>query len=113
MAPLNNDDLPVELLADPAVRAFVGALNSNDREAFQAALAPGATMTDDGTSRDLADWTEREIFSSNGHMDIESQSDDGLTVVARYRNDTYGEMRTRWQFTVADGKVARFDTGQA
>jgi hypothetical protein len=33
--------------------------------------------------------------------------------VARYRNDTWGEMRTRWRFTVEDGKVARFDTGQA
>lgn len=108
-----NDDLPVELLAHPAVRAFVAALNTQDRAAFQDALAPGATMSDDGTERDLTEWTEREVFSANGHMDIESQSDDGLTLVARYRNDTWGEMRTRWQFTVAEGKVARFETGQA
>jgi hypothetical protein len=46
-------------------------------------------------------------------MDIESQADDGLSLVARYRNDTWGTMRTTWAFTVEDGKVSRFDTGQA
>ncbi|MFM9369823.1 nuclear transport factor 2 family protein [Streptomyces sp. Da 82-17] len=110
---MNDDVLPVELLADPAVRAFVTAVNAQDREAFEDALAPGATMSDDGTERDLAEWTEREIFASNGRMDVLNQTDDGRTLVARYRNDTYGEMRTRWQFTVEGGKVARFETGQA
>lgn len=108
-----NEYLPVELLADPAVRAFVAALNAGDREAFQAALAPDASMSDDGTERNLADWAEREIFSSNGRMAVESQSDDGLTLVAQYANDTWGEMRTRWQFTVEGEKVKRFETGQA
>jgi len=108
-----NDDLPVELLADPAVRAFVAAVNTQDQQAFQAVLAPGVTMSDDGNERDPAEWTEREIFASNGHMDVESQSDDGLTLVARYRNDTWGEMRTRWQFTVENDKITRFETGQA
>ncbi|HEY9368839.1 nuclear transport factor 2 family protein, partial [Streptomyces sp.] len=76
-------------------------------------LAPGASMADDGTDRDIAEWTEKEIFSSRGHMEVESEKDDGLTLVARYRNDTWGEMRTRWQFTVDGGKVTRFETGQA
>ncbi len=30
-----------------------------------------------------------------------------------YRNDAWGEMRTKWRFTVDDGKVTRFETGQA
>ncbi|CAM5724049.1 hypothetical protein SALBM311S_00526 [Streptomyces alboniger] len=35
-------------------------------------------------------------------------------ILARYSNDTWGEMRTKWQFTVADdGKISRFETGQA
>ncbi|MFI1399219.1 nuclear transport factor 2 family protein [Streptomyces sp. NPDC020681] len=105
--------LSVDRLTDPAVRAFVGALNSGDRDSFRAALTPGATMSDDGTDRDLGEWTEREIFSSGGHMEIESQSADGLALVARYRNDTWGEMRTAWKFVVEDGKVGRFETGQA
>ncbi|GAA0603046.1 hypothetical protein GCM10010394_35790 [Streptomyces crystallinus] len=105
--------VPVDQLTDPAVRAFVGALNAGDRSAFQAALAPGATMSDDGSDRDVADWTEREVFSSGGHMDVESEADGGRSLVASYRNDTWGEMRTAWRFTVEDGKVSRFETGQA
>ncbi|MGW6396226.1 nuclear transport factor 2 family protein [Streptomyces sp. NPDC055103] len=105
--------IPVSHLTDPAVRAFVTALNANDEEAFAAALAPGATMSDDGSDRDLGQWTEKEVFSSRGHMEVESEKDGGLDLVARYRNDTWGEMRTRWHFTVEDGKIARFETGQA
>ncbi|MDJ0466488.1 nuclear transport factor 2 family protein [Streptomyces sp. H27-C3] len=100
-------------LAEPAVRAFVTAVNANDRDAFQQALAPGATMSDDGTERDLADWTEREIFASSGYMEVESQKASGLSLVVRYRNEAWGEMRTAWVFIVENGKIARFETGQA
>ncbi len=101
-------------LSDPAVRAFVHAVNAHDREGFMALLAPGATMADDGSDRDLADWIDREIFTSRGHMEVDNESDGGRTLLARYRNDTWGEMRTRWNFTVEDdGRISRFETGQA
>ncbi|WP_405016558.1 nuclear transport factor 2 family protein [Kitasatospora sp. NBC_00070] len=105
--------IQIDKLSDPAVRTFLSALNANDRAAFQAALTPDATMADDGTDRDLADWTEREIFSSRGHIEVQSEKDDGRTVVANYRNDTWGEMRTAWRFAVRDGLISRFETGQA
>ncbi|MCC3772447.1 nuclear transport factor 2 family protein [Streptomyces sp. UNOC14_S4] len=106
--------IPTDDLSDPAVRALVAAINANDIAAFRAALAPGATMSDDGTDRDLDDWAEREIFSSHGHMDVESESDEGHSLTALYTNDTWGAMRTAWHFTVdGGGKVSRFETGQA
>ncbi|ARZ71341.1 hypothetical protein SMD11_5765 [Streptomyces albireticuli] len=105
--------IPTEQLSDPAVRALVDAINANDRRAFQAALTADATMSDDGSDRDLQEWSEKEIFSSGGHMDVESEAEDGRSLVARYRNDTWGEMRTAWRFTVDGGKVSRFETGQA
>jgi hypothetical protein len=105
--------IPTDQLSDPAVRALVTAINSNDEQAFFAALTPDATMSDDGSDRDLRQWSDREIFGSRGHMDVESESDGGRSLVANYRNDTWGAMRTRWSFTVADGKVSRFETGQA
>ncbi|MEU6894601.1 nuclear transport factor 2 family protein [Streptomyces sp. NPDC046557] len=105
--------IPIEQLTDPTVRAFVAALNAGDRQAFNASLTPGATMSDDGSDRDLTAWTEREIFASGGHMDVETQTDDGLGLVADFRNDTWGSMRTAWRFTVDGGKVTRFETGQA
>ncbi|MEU6554842.1 nuclear transport factor 2 family protein [Streptomyces sp. NPDC046915] len=101
-------------LSDPAVRAFVNAVNAHDREGFMSLLAPGATMSDDGSDRDLAEWTDREIFSSHGHMEVDNESRGGRALVARYRNDTWGEMRTRWSFVVEDdGRISRFETGQA
>ena len=42
-----------------------------------------------------------------------SARDGGRSLIASYRNDTWGEMRTRWAFTIAGGKVSRFETGQA
>ncbi|BFV60290.1 hypothetical protein KCMC57_up53940 [Kitasatospora sp. CMC57] len=105
--------IPLDKLSDPAVRTFLAALNANDRDAFQAALTPDATMSDDGADRNLAEWTDREIFSSRGHIEVQSEKDHGRTVIANYRNDTWGEMRTTWRFDVKDGRVNRFETGQA
>ncbi|MER7534634.1 nuclear transport factor 2 family protein [Streptomyces sp. NPDC097704] len=105
--------IPVNQLSDPTVRDFVTALNANDRSALMGLLAPGATMSDDGSDRNLQEWLDREVFSSNGHMDVESEADGGLALVADYRNDTWGAMRTAWRFTVDGGKVSRFETGQA
>ncbi|QDQ11237.1 nuclear transport factor 2 family protein [Streptomyces spectabilis] len=105
--------IPVNQLSDPTVRDFVTALNAHDRSAVAGLLAPGATMSDDGSDRNLQEWLDREVFSSNGHMDVESEADGGRALVATYRNDTWGAMRTKWQFTVDGGKVSRFETGQA
>lgn len=105
--------ITTEKLQNPVVSAMVAAINSGDLAAFQALLAPDATMADDGTDRDLTDWIDREIFSVNGRIRVESESDGGLSLQAQFRNDTWGEMRTAWRFTVADGKVTRFETGQA
>lgn len=100
-------------VSDAAVRAFISAINAGDRDAFFAVLAPGATMSDDGTERDLVDWVDREIFNANGHLDVESVSDAGRSLIASYSNDTWGAMRTRWSFTTDGDKVTRFETGQA
>ncbi|MFI6145149.1 nuclear transport factor 2 family protein [Streptomyces sp. NPDC051109] len=105
--------IPPAQLSDPTVRAFVTAVNAGDRNAFQAVLAANATMSDDGSDRDIAPWAEKEIWSSNGHMDVLSESDDGLALVVDYRNDTWGEMRTAWRFVTDGGRISRFETGQA
>ncbi|MFE1908189.1 nuclear transport factor 2 family protein [Streptomyces gardneri] len=105
--------IPVEQLSDPAVRAFVTALNANDQTALAEAMTPDVTMSDDGSDRDVQQWLDREVFGSRGHMDAVSESDGGRGLVADYRNDTWGSMRTKWLFTVDGGKISRFETGQA
>ena len=100
-------------LSDPVVRKFAEAVNAGDRDRFFALLTEDATMSDDGSDRDLEEWVDREIFSADGRMEVESQSDDGRSLVVNYTNSTYGTMRTDWKFTIESGKVARFETGQA
>jgi hypothetical protein len=104
----------IDELADPAVRAVVSAINAGDRGGFLAALTADATLSDDGVEHDLTQWADQEIFSAHGHMDaIVSASEDGRSLVADYRNDTYGQMRTAWTFEVSGGKVSRIEAGQA
>jgi len=105
--------MPSSELVDPAVRAFVDALNANDKAAVQAALTENATMTDDGTARPLGDWLEREAFETHGRMAVTQQSSDGRDLLVDYSNDRWGTMATRWRFEVTDGRVSHFDTGQA
>lgn len=105
--------VPADQLSDPVVRDFVTAVNAGDRAAFDALLAPGATMSDDGSDRDLGQWVNKEIFSDGGHMDVESEGGDGRELLVNYRNNTWGSMRTAWRFLVEDGRVKRFETGQA
>jgi hypothetical protein len=100
-------------LADPVVRRFIESVNAGDRDAFFAQLTDDATMSDDGSERDLTDWVDREIFSADGRMEVESQSDDGRSLIVNYTNSTYGAMRTVWRFVIENDKVARFETGQA
>ncbi|MBF6210607.1 nuclear transport factor 2 family protein [Nocardia puris] len=98
---------------DPTVREFVDAVNAGDRARFRAVLTDDATMSDDGVERDLAQWTDSEIFDSDGRMTIESVTDGGTAFVADYANSRWGSMRTAWRFELRDGKVRRFETGQA
>ena len=99
--------------SNPVAHRLAAAINDGDRDAFLATLAPNATLTDDGNPRPLRDWIDREIFSAHGHMTVEHEEEDGLHLLARYRNDTWGEMSTFWRFQVTGDKISRIDTGQA
>ncbi|MFD8752828.1 nuclear transport factor 2 family protein [Kitasatospora sp. NPDC059577] len=100
-------------LSDPVVRALVTAINAGDRDAFVGLLTADASMSDDGSDRNLEEWIDREIFTAHGRMDVQTESDGGRALVANFTNDAWGEMRTAWRFTLDGGKVSRFETGQA
>ena len=97
--------------SDPVVRRLLAAINDGDRDAFLATLTSDATLTDDGNPRSLRDWIDREIFPAHGHMNVEHEEEDGLHLLARYRNDTWGEMPTLWSFQVTGDKISRIDIG--
>ncbi|MFQ6395446.1 nuclear transport factor 2 family protein [Nocardia sp. KC 131] len=98
---------------NPVVQEFVDALNANDQDRLSAILTDDASMSDDGVERNLTQWTDSEVFSSNGRLDVETIGDHGTELVANYTNSRWGSMLTTWRFTVRDGKVSRFETGQA
>jgi hypothetical protein len=102
-----------EPLANPAVAALVAAINAGDRQAFLDLLTPDATLSDDGRERVLTDWIDKEIFTVNGKMTVSREEPDGLRLLARFRNDTWGDMTTTWQFRLSGGKISRIETGQA
>lgn len=102
-----------QVLINPVVGSLVKAINDGDRQGFLDLLTPDATLTDDGSERDLTDWIDKEIFTVHGRMVVERQDDDGLRLRARFRNDTWGEMTTVWRFRLSGDKISRIDTGQA
>ncbi|MFE5474149.1 nuclear transport factor 2 family protein [Nocardia sp. NPDC056541] len=75
-------------------------------------MTADATMSDDGNDRDLTQWTDSEVFSTNGRMQVESVASPA-EFVADYTNDRWGAMRTAWRFTTQDGPISRFEVGQA
>jgi hypothetical protein len=97
--------------SNPVAHRLAAAINDGDRGAFLATLTPDATLTDDGNLRSLRDWIDREIFSARGHMNVEHEEEDGQHLLARYRNDTWGEMPAFWSFQVTRDKISRIDTG--
>jgi hypothetical protein len=99
--------------ANALVSKFVAAINAGDKVGLSALLADGATMSDDGSDRNLDAWLDREMFSTHGRVTIESASADGLSLIAEVSNDTWGAMRTSWKFFVDGDKISRFETGQA
>lgn len=98
---------------DPTVRALVQAINDGNRQGFADLLAEGATMSDDGSDRDLEAWIDREIFTAGGRMEVVSETDGGHALIANFTHDTWGRMRTTWRFVITSGRISRFETGQA
>lgn len=105
--------MKVEDLTIPVVRDLVTAINAGDRQGFLSLLTPDASLTDDGRDRVLTDWIDKEIFTVNGKMTVDHQERGGLRLLAHFRNDTWGDMSTFWQFALSGDKISRIETGQA
>lgn len=83
-------------------------MRDGNREAFLAAFAPSARLTDDGHPEPLTAWVDREIIRAHGGLDVERESRNGLELVGRFHSDQ-SDMDTIWKFEVANGRVRRLD----
>ncbi|GEL25215.1 hypothetical protein PSU4_41690 [Pseudonocardia sulfidoxydans NBRC 16205] len=112
-APTNERTMTTTVPTIPVIAELIAAVNRGDRAAFLATLTPDATLTDDGSPRTLTDWIDREIFSANGRVTVRREEEGGLRLLARYRNDVWGDMSTFWRFQLTGDKISRIETGQA
>lgn len=105
--------MKVEDLTIPVVRDLVTAIDAGNRQGFLDQLTPDASLSDDGRDRVLTDWIDKEIFTVNGKMTVDHEERGGLRLLAHFRNDTWGDMSTFWQFELSGDKIRRIETGQA
>ena len=111
---MHHGSMAANDVTEPAVRALIAAINAGDREAFFAALTPDATMSDDGTERDLSGWADREIFTVHGHLDVVAGA--GRRAVADRRLPQRHLGRNAHQVGLYHCRrqdPGRFETGQA
>lgn len=87
---------------------MIAAIRDGDREAFLAAFAPSAELTDDGKLQPLAEWADREIFRAHGLLEVEREERDGLELVGPFHSDQW-DMATVWRFVIASGLVRCLD----
>jgi len=103
-----------EELSNPIVKAAVTTLHAGNRSAWLALFTPNAALTDDGSKRNYVEWSDTELFGKgNGRIiNIESETDDGLTIHTLFHSTVWGEFRTFWTFAVQGDKITRLDVGQ-
>jgi hypothetical protein len=107
--------MSIDQLSHPLVRAVLIAMSADDREAWFALFTPDAILTDDGNPHDFREWSDGEVFGENrGYVtSVERETDNGLTLRAKFHSDRWGDFTTYMIFHVADDKITQLDVGQA
>jgi ketosteroid isomerase-like protein len=97
----------------PTVRMALEALESGDRDAWEALFESEAELFDDGKSRSLGTFS-RDALGHERFTSIEDVENDGRDVVGQFHSDRWGDFRTYFRFRLSEsGKIKRLDIGQA
>ncbi len=100
-------------LTNPTVRAAITALQNGDRNAWSALFEPDAKLYDDGSPRDLKEFS-RDALGHERFTRIECVENGGLDLVGAFHSDQWGDFRTYFKFQLSpSGKIKRLDIGQA
>ena len=100
-------------IEDPVVSSAIRALNARDQKKWFDLFSDKAEFSDDGTSHDLLEWCNDELFGRwRAYLtSIDKVENGGRTFYARYHSDKWGDFQTFWKFVVTDGKIAKLDVG--
>jgi hypothetical protein len=100
-------------LTNPTVKAAIEALQKGDRLAWSALFEPDATLYDDGSPRNLQEFT-REALGHERFTSLDRVTNDGLNLVGRFHSEKWGDFSSYFNFRLSPaGKIARLDIGQA
>jgi hypothetical protein len=103
----------IERLTNPTVRAAIEALQRGNKDAWSALFEPGAILYDDGSPRDLQEFT-REALGHERFTSIDRVENNGLDLVGGFHSDQWGSFRAYFRFQLSPtGNIARLDIGQA
>lgn len=105
--------MAIDKLMNPVVKAAIEAMNNSDREAWFALFTKDISITDDGASQELVEWSNTELFSEGRGFiqSVDRVEDKGLTVYARFHSAEWGTFPTFWKFEIRNGKISRLDVG--
>jgi hypothetical protein len=100
-------------LTNPTVKAAITALENGDRKAWSALFEPDAKLYDDGSPRDLKEFS-RDALGHERFTSIERVENGGLDLVGAFHSDQWGNFRAYFKFQLSpSGKIKRLDIGQA
>ena len=105
--------IDLEKLTNTGVRRAIQALQSGDKAAWLSCFSTDVTMTDDGSPRSFAKFSDQALGSER-FLSIDKVDGAGLHLTGHFHSDQWGEFKTYFKFhTGADGKFDRLEVGQA
>lgn len=100
------------LLIIPTVNAAVEALQNADRAAWSRLFTSKAELYDDGSPRDLKNFTQ-EVFGREYFVCIDKIANNGLYIEGEFHSNKWGDFKTYFNFELNDaGRIVRLDIGQ-
>ena len=95
------------------MRGAIEALQNNDSKAWFAWFEPDAKLYDDGSPRDLKNFTD-DAFGHERFTSIDRVDNDGLDLFGEFHSDQWGDFRTYFKFQLSPRKkIKRLDIGPA
>lgn len=99
-------------LTEPTVKAAFDAWQDGNASAFLALFAKDATLTDDGSPRDLQRFV-REACGKERFTSIGKVANGGKDIHGHFHTESWGDFNTYFKFHLgAGGKITRLDIGQ-
>ncbi|WP_454045447.1 hypothetical protein [Chryseobacterium sp. Marseille-Q8038] len=95
------------------VKQAIEAFQESDIEKWISLFAKDAVLLDDGSPRDLKEFSTHAILIEN-FVSIDKVEDNGNSVYGAFHSDKYGDFKAYFKFHFnKEGKINKLEIGQA